>query len=236
VEEKTAFRKSLFYPVLFVSILWIIRLLEEHYHWHLAVLGIHPLSPDGLLGIITAPFIHSGFEHLASNTPPLLIVGTGLFYFYKEIALRVIGIIWLFTNFWVWLAARPDYHIGASGLIYGFVVFLFFSGIFRGDRRLLAISLLVTFLYGSLVWGILPVNQAISFESHLFGSIAGFLCAVYFRKEGPQKVQHVWVDDDLPDGDEYWKVDALPGEDQPTPPPEQQVNINYVYKEKNENE
>lgn len=100
--------------------------------------------------------------------------------------------IWLFTGFWVWLAARKEAHIGASGLIYGLVCFLFLSGILRKDTRLLAVSLLVTFLYGSLVWGILPVDQSISWESHLFGSIAGFFCAIYYRKLGPQRPKAQW--------------------------------------------
>ncbi|MCX6291440.1 MAG: rhomboid family intramembrane serine protease [Bacteroidetes bacterium] len=189
--------------------------------------GILPRQAEGLIGIITAPFIHANYDHLLSNTLPLLVVGSGLIYFYREIAFRMISLIWLFTGFWVWIAARPDSHIGASGLIYGFVVFLFFSGIFRKDRRLLSISLLVTFLYGGMVWGILPVDQTISWESHLFGSLAGILCAVYFRKEGPQAVVHVWEEDDaIETGNEYWK-EQNPS---PIPPSTDSMEINYSYK------
>lgn len=186
MEEKSLIRKSITYPFLFVALLWIIKVLEVYFKWNLVNFGIRPRMFEGLIGILTGPFVHANYEHLLSNSLPLLVVGTGLIYFYREIAFRVIILIYLFTGFWVWIAARPDSHIGASGLIYGFVCFLFFSGVFRKDRRLLAISLLVTFLYGSLVWGILPVDQTVSWESHLFGSVAGILCAVYFRKEGPQ--------------------------------------------------
>ncbi len=106
--------------------------------------------------------------------------------------------IWLFTGFWVWLAARDSSHIGASGLIYGFVCFLFFSGLLRKDTRLMAVSFLVTFLYGSMVWGILPVDQSISWESHLFGSIAGIFCAIYYRAEGPQRTKAQWeIDEEM---------------------------------------
>ena len=106
--------------------------------------------------------------------------------------------IWLFTGFWVWLAARDSSHIGASGLIYGFVCFLFFSGLLRKDTRLMAVSLLVTFLYGSMVWGILPVDQSISWESHLFGSIAGIFCAYYYRADGPQRPKSQWeIDEEM---------------------------------------
>ena len=188
MEEKKQLRKSISIPLFFVASLWIIKILEEYFDFRLTFLGIVPLTAEGLIGIITAPFIHANYDHLISNTLPLLVVGTGLIYFYKEISYRVIAMVWLFTNFWVWLAARPDAHIGASGLIYGFVCFLFFSGIIRRNKNLLAISMLVTFLYGSMVWGILPVNQSISWESHLFGSVAGIFAAVYFRKEGPQRV------------------------------------------------
>jgi membrane associated rhomboid family serine protease len=139
--------------------------------------------------------------------------------------------IWLFTNFWVWLAARPDPHIGASGLIYGFVCFLFFSGVIRRNKSLLAISMLVTFLYGSMVWGILPVSQSISWESHLFGSVAGIFAAIYFRKEGPQRVVKVWEEETEPTGPEYWMTDEQRKKFPPPPPTEQPV-ITYTYKER----
>ena len=230
MEEKNLLRRSVIPPLLFVALLWIIKLLEEYFHGSLAFLGIIPLKAAGLVGIITAPFIHAGYDHLLSNTLPLLVVGTGLFYFYKEIAYRVIALIWLLTNSWVWIAARPDAHIGASGLIYGFVCFLFFSGVIRRHKGLLAISLLVTFLYGSLVWGILPVSQAISWESHLFGSIAGIAAAVYFRNEGPQRVVKIWEPETEPIGPEYWMTEEQKKKFPPPPPPP--PTITYTFREK----
>ena len=229
MEEKKLLRKSIFYPFLFVALLWVIKLLEIYFNWNLVDFGIRPRVPEGLIGIITGPLVHANYDHLLSNTLPLLVVGTGMIYFYGEIAFRVMALIYLFTGFWVWIAARPDSHIGASGLIYGFVCFLFFSGIFRKDRRLLAISLLVTFLYGSLVWGILPVDQTISWESHLFGSVAGILCAIYFRKEGPQAVTHVWEDEIVEPGNEFWLEDTVTDI---SATPENPVHINYIYEEK----
>jgi len=234
VEEKNLLKRSVIPPLLFVAVLWVIKLVEEYFHTSFAFLGILPLKAQGLIGIFTAPFIHAaGYDHLLSNTPPLLIVGTGLFYFYKEIAYRVVALIWLFTNFWVWIAARPDAHIGASGLIYGFVCFLFFSGIIRRHTGLLSISMLVTFLYGSLVWGILPVSQSISWESHLFGSIAGIAAAVYFRKEGPQRVVIIREPEPEPTGPEYWMTEE---QKKKFPPPENNepptTFITYIYKDK----
>ena len=233
MEEKSVVRKSIVIPVLFVVVLWIIKLSEVYFNYSFVNFGIRPRTFEGLIGIMTAPLIHSGFDHLLSNSLPLLVVGAGLIYFYHEIAFRVILLITLFSGFWVWIAARPDSHIGASGLIYGFVCFLFFSGIFRKDRRLLAISLLVTFLYGGLVWGILPVDQSISWESHLFGSVAGFLCAIYYRKEGPQITPYVWEEDDVELGDEFWKENE--NIEEPTNP-NNPIQISYDYKEKKNTE
>jgi hypothetical protein len=144
--------------------------------------------------------------------------------------------IWLFTGFWVWLLARESAHIGASGLIYGLVCFLFFSGILRKDTRLMAVSLLVTFLYGSMVWGILPIDQSISWESHLFGSVAGFFCAIYFRHEGPQRPKAQWeIDEEI----ESNSSDNILPEN--TLPSDQEINntdidIRYNYMEKKPNE
>ncbi len=186
------------WPVFFVVILWIIESLSVYFNFRLVWLGVIPRTISGIPGIFFSPFIHGNYEHLLSNTLPLLVVGSGLIYFYGEIAKSVLLMIWIFTGFWVWLAARMEAHIGASGLIYGLVCFLFLSGILRKDTRLLAVSLLVTFLYGSMVWGILPVDQSISWESHLFGSIAGFFCAIYYRKLGPQRPKAQWeIDEEM---------------------------------------
>lgn len=183
-------------PLLFIAILWTIEGFSELIDYHFIWLGVIPRTISGIPGIFLSPFIHGSYDHLLSNTLPLIVVGGGLIYFYREIAWNVIGMIWLFTGFWVWLAARPDSHIGASGLIYGLVCFLFFSGIIRKDTRLLAVSLLVTFLYGSMVWGILPVDQSISWESHLFGSVAGIFCSVYYRELGPKRPKAQWEIDE----------------------------------------
>jgi len=230
LDDKARLRKSILIPAIFVAILWIIRVAQEYFHWEFIFLGIRPRNIEGLIGIFSAPFIHSGYDHLLSNTLPLLVVGSGIIYFYREISIQVISVVWLFTGAWVWLFARPDSHIGASGLIYGFVCFLFFSGIFRRDPRLLAISFLVTFLYGSLVWGILPINQGISWESHLFGSVAGIIASVYYRKEGPQRKVKVWEEEPEPTGPQYWMTDEQKKkfESHTT----DSNTINYIYKEK----
>lgn len=226
---------SILYPSLFVSILWIIRLYEKFSNVNLSTYGLYPRTVDGLLGIITSPLLHADADHLASNTLPLLILGSVMFYFYRPIAFNIFGWVYIITGFWVWVVARPAYHIGASGLIYGFVTFIFFSGVFRKDAKLLAISLFVVFLYGSTTYGILPLSREISWESHLMGALAGLFTAYHFRNEGPQAKVYDFGDDDE---NEAFDVSGFDDEDKPIEPPPSEpgivVSYNFVPTEKEE--
>lgn len=183
--ESLKFKNSIFISLSFVIILWFIKLFEFALHYDFASFGIHPRHLSGMIGIVTGPLIHGDFSHLASNTLPLIILIIGIFYFYNKVALEVILWIYFMTGLWVWIAAREAYHIGASGLVYGLVSFLFFSGIFRRDGPSLAVSLIVMFLYGGMFYGILPITEGISWESHILGAIAGIFCAFYFREKTP---------------------------------------------------
>jgi membrane associated rhomboid family serine protease len=190
----------------------MVKVVEVLLDISLVNLGIYPLSAKGLPGIITAPLIHSDFSHLIANSTSLFVLLAVLFYFYKEIAFKIFFLIYLFTDIWIWFGAREAFHIGASGLVYGLVSFLFVSGIIRKNPRLMAITLLVTFLYGSLIWGIFPEffpGRNISWESHLMGLIAGLVLAIYFRSHGPQRKKYEWQDeeDDYDDDENaYWKT------------------------------
>ena len=183
--ERQHILKSLWVPLVFVSVIWAVELVKNFYDWELFFLGIRPRQVRGLLGIVTAPVVHSGWDHLTANTFPLFFLSAGLIYFYRPIATRVGVLIYLATGIWVWAAARPVWHIGASGVIYGLAFFLFFSGVFRKDIRALALALIVAFFYGGMVWGVFPIKPGMSWESHLFGAIAGILAAYYFRHKGP---------------------------------------------------
>lgn len=165
----------------------MVKILEIEEGFSFVKLGIYPRKFSGLIGIITSPFIHGDFQHLINNSLPLFILTAAVFYFYDELAYRVFFLIYLMVGIWVWFGARSAYHIGASGLIYGLGAFLFVSGIIRRYPRLMAISLLVAFLYGSMVWGILPIQKEVSWESHLLGACAGVILSFYFRNIGPQK-------------------------------------------------
>jgi membrane associated rhomboid family serine protease len=196
-------RKSLYIPSLFIAALWFIRIAEWITASNINYLGILPRHAMGLPGLITGPFIHSTFSHLASNTVPILLLGAGVLYFYKDIAYKIIGLIYFLTNLLVWIGARPSYHIGASGLVYGFAAFLFFSGVLRKEQRLMGISMLVVFIYGSMAWGVFPGQPGVSWESHLFGAMVGTVLAFYYRKEGPQRKKYDWEDDDPEAGKSY---------------------------------
>ncbi len=184
-KERNKILSSFFYSGCFVIGLWLIQFLQWSMSMELASLGILPRKADGLLGILTSPLIHADFGHLISNSVTLFLLFFGILYFYRSSVTKVFFIIYIFDGLLVWLFARQSYHIGASGLVYGFASFLFFSGVFRKDKRSIALSLLIVFLYGGMVWGILPTDPQISFEAHLFGAIVGIVCAFIFRKSDP---------------------------------------------------
>jgi membrane associated rhomboid family serine protease len=147
--------------------------------------GIFPRRITGIAGIFASPFVHSNFNHLINNSIPFFFLLSAIFYFYHKVAWKVLFYSYLITGVMVWLMARSSYHIGASGLVYSFAAFLFVSGIIRKNINLLAISLLVIFLYGSMVWGIFPYRPDMSWESHLMGLITGIGLAFAYKHEGP---------------------------------------------------
>ena len=202
--ERDFFRKKLFLsmliPGVFVFLMWLVKIIEVLFDLDLSNFGIYPLILEGLPGIIFSPFIHADFGHLFNNSLPLFFLGTALFYFYSEIAVKVSLWTYFLTGVLVWVAGRSAWHIGASGLIYGLASFLFFSGIIREYFRLVALSLLIVFLYGSMVWGIFPnIYKEVSWESHMLGFISGIILAVVYRNEGPQQPVYEWPDEDEDD-------------------------------------
>lgn len=186
---------KLIIPLTFPLVIWIIHLIALVFSINLGPLGVLPRSFSGMIGILTSPLIHGSFSHLISNTAPLIILGISIFYFYPKSAYRSFIIIYLGTGLLVWLLGREVYHIGASGIVYGYVSFLFFNGLFKKDNKSVALSLLVVFMYGGLVWGILPGMKGISWESHFFGAVMGLIAAFIFRKIDPPK-KYDWEDEE----------------------------------------
>jgi membrane associated rhomboid family serine protease len=198
--EGAIFRKKLFLstiiPGIFVFLMWLVKIIEVLFETDFSRFGIYPLSAKGLPGILFSPFIHADFGHLFNNSLPLFFLGVALFYFYSEVALKIFFKTFFLTGFLVWIAGREAWHIGASGIVYGLASFLFFSGIIRRHFRLIALSLLIVFLYGSIVWGIFPgVYKNVSWESHMLGFFSGVVLSVLYRKEGPQRPVYEWIDE-----------------------------------------
>ena len=195
MEEKTHIRKSLLIPVIFVLIIWTIKIIETVTGVSFVTFGVNPGSMSGLVGILTFPLIHGSWEHLLSNTLPVMFLSIGILYFYKSSAVKVLLMAYFIPGICVWLFGRESFHVGASAVIYALAAYLFFSGIIKRDKRAITLALIVTFLYGGLVWGVLPLKKGISWEGHLFGALTGIAAAIIFRKKDPYK-RYDWEDED----------------------------------------
>ncbi len=239
--EKLNLFYGIFFPLLLVGVIWSIFYIDVEYALGWRQYGIRPRELGGLIGVVTSPFLHGSFDHLLSNTIPLLVLGASIFFFYRKIALRVVLFIMLMGDIWVWIMARAETnHIGASGLIYGLVSFLFFSGVLRKETRSMAVALLVLFLYGSMVWGIFPIPidayKNMSWEGHLCGSLAGIGLAFYYRRiGGPQRKLYQWEIDEMVEK-QYGITDAevleeteIKIESNQDSNPNQSTDIHYTY-------
>lgn len=209
--EKIKFIRALVISVLLVIVIVVAKLAEiitggDFYEW-----GVYPHTLYGLRGILFAPLVHADFNHLYNNCIPLFVLSLAVFNFYGRLGYQVLLLSWVLPGLWVWIGARHSFHIGASGLVYSLAAFLFLSGLVRRHIPLIAISLIVVFMYGSMVWYIFPIDYEISWESHLFGSIAGFILALVYRTDGPQRHRYSWEDDDE---DTDMGIDASPQTDE----------------------
>src|SRR4051794_27781952 len=196
-------RRRLRYAVLGAAALlggvWIAWFATYLLGWSLDDLGIVPRHPAGLIGILTAPLAHASFEHLMSNTLPLGLLATLTLYCYPLGARRAIPLIWLLSGLGVWLFARSSVHVGASGIANGLMLFLFLMGLLRRDRLAVVTALVVFFLYGGMLLGVLPREAHVSFEYHLAGAISGVLAALlFFRTDAmPARKRYSWEDEEI---------------------------------------
>ncbi len=196
--DKKELYSSLFVPLLFLLIMWLVKIIEVNFNFTFIQFGVYPQTFGGLKGVIFSPFIHKNFTHLLNNSYPLLILGGMLFSFYRKIATKIFLCLFFISGFWLWIIGRPSFHIGASGIIYSLAAFIIVSGIIRKNPRLSAVSLVIIFLYGSMIWGILPTNEAVSWEGHLAGFAAGILVAIFYKNEGPERKKYQWeIDEEL---------------------------------------
>ena len=220
-DEKHLLFASAIIPTILVAVMWVVKIIEVLFHLDFSFLGVKPVSPEGIPGIFLFHFIHGDWQHLFANTIPILVLGSALYYFYRPIANRILLILILSVGLLTWCGARGGVHIGASGLVYGLTFFLMLSGFIRKDKKLIIISLVVVFLYGSLVWGLYPkyaIENNISWEGHLSGFVMGIVLAIYYKGEvwyGNENGDEngIWDDDDDCDDDidpetqkPYWDI------------------------------
>lgn len=201
--------KAIIYPLLMLSAIWSVFLLQNLGLFSNCSGAIIPLNPEGLKGVFFSPFLHGNLEHIIGNSLPIAVLIFLLYQFYPRIANTILGLGWLATGFLVWLLPPIDiftgefYYsciIGASGIIYMLAFFLFFSGIFRWNLKLLAVTLIVGFYYGSLVWGVFPEElfyhldepSKISWQSHLSGAVIGVILAFIYRGVGEKRQKYIW--------------------------------------------
>ena len=221
---------------------WLVFWYQTTVDYGIKSYGIRPQKTEGLLGVFTSPFLHGDLNHLYNNSFPLLILSLALFYFYNKIAWKVLGFGVLLSGFLTWLIGSSGNHIGASGLIYVLFSFIFFKGIFAKHYRLIALSLVVIFMYGSMIWYVFPIKQGMSWEGHLGGLITGLLFALVFKNNVAKPERYVWQQPDYnEEEDPFMKhfdengnfIESLPEEaiDQEIET-EQSTQINYVFKEK----
>lgn len=179
-------------PLAFALLIWLVFWFELKFGFNFTPYGVLPRTLKGIVGIFFSPFIHSDLSHLWHNTVPAVVLTGGLFYFYREVAWKVLVIIIIGAGLGTWLIGREAYHIGASGVIYGLAAFLFFKGIWSKNFRLTAFSLIVVFLYGSLIWGTMPLQEGMSWEGHLSGFLSGTILAFVIKSNIARPTKYVW--------------------------------------------
>ena len=190
------------YPLMILFLVWLVFWYQVRIDYGIKSFGIRPQKIEGLLGIFTSPFLHGDIDHLYNNSIPLFVLSLALFYFYNKIAWKVILYGILVSGFLTWLIGQSGNHIGASGLIYVLVSFIFFKGIFAKHYRLIALSLMVIFLYGSMIWYVFPIKSGMSWEGHLGGLITGLVFALIFRKQVAKPERYKWEEPDYNEEDD----------------------------------
>ncbi len=196
--EQRRFLHAAFTPSLLTLAFILVFVLERGLGSDFHKAGIMPRDLNHAWSILSYIFVHADWGHLLNNSISFLVLATCLFYFYKQLSYSVLFISWILSGIILWSIGRESWHIGASGLIYSIAFFLFFSGLIRKHIPLITISLIITFLYGSMVWHLFPwkVNDPISWEGHLAGGITGLILSILFRESGPQKPIKLWDEEE----------------------------------------
>ena len=204
------------FPFWFLIAIWAVEIISKLYDIDLRWLGVHPRHLSEWYTFLTGAFIHSDFEHIFNNTYPIIITGIFIFFLYGKYSNAAFILSFLLSGLLIFLFARSNtYHVGASGLAYSWAFLLAASGFFRKDRISLALGLLVAMLYGSMIWGIFPLETGVSWDGHLYGALSGIIIAFLFRninRKNDDKLQK-----EIENSEEYNKL------------PEQFRNTGYEY-------
>ena len=190
------------YPILFVILIWLIFWVEFRFNVDLKSFGIQPRKLEGISGIIFSPFLHSSLEHLFNNSIPLFLLSSAIFFFYRNISWKIIFLGIFLSGLLTWIIGRDSTHIGASGLIYVLISFIFFKGIISKNFNLMALSLIVVFIYGGTIWYVFPIKNNMSWEGHLSGFMIGVLLALLFKKNTPVNKVYKWENEDYDNTDD----------------------------------
>jgi membrane associated rhomboid family serine protease len=171
-----------------LAVLYLSEALDTVVSGRLDRHGIQPRELDGIDGVLWAPLLHGGWAHLVSNTVPLLVLGFLLALSGVRTWLQVTAVVWVVGGVGVWLLGGPDTnHIGASGVVFGWLTYLVVRGVFSRSLKQIALGILVFAIYGSVFWGVLPGRPGVSWEGHLFGALAGALAAWLLARSRPAR-------------------------------------------------
>ncbi len=160
--------------------------------------GVVPRDAMGLVGVLFAPLVHGSWGHVGSNAIALLVLGTLAVYAYPRTTARAVPLVWLLAGLGTWLIGRDSVHIGASGITHGLMAMIALLGVLRWEPRAIMVALVTFLLYGGMVWGVLPGDAGVSWESHLSGAVAGLIAAVVWRELDPRPPRREWS----------WEVEA----------------------------
>lgn len=195
-QARALFRLAAKIALGFVALLWLIQLMNSASGLDPAPFSIRPRQLAGLPGIFLAPLVHGGFDHLIANSPSLLVLGTAMLYLYPGSSLRVLPVVYLGPGIATWVFGRESFHLGASGLVYGLASYVFVAGLLRRDRRAVAASLVVCFMYGSLLLGLVPSEVGVSWETHVAAVVIGIALALALRcLDVAARKRYAWEDE-----------------------------------------
>lgn len=181
-----AWQQALFLVGGFVLLLWVLEAIDAVAGHRLDGYGVQPREADGLLGVLFAPLLHGGWDHLGANSLPVLVLGFLVLVTGVARGILATGVIWLVGGLGTWLVAPPNtVHLGASVLVFGWLTYLVTRGFLHRRWAEIAIGVVVLVVWGGLLWGVLPGTPGVSWQGHLFGAVGG-LVAAWVLRPGPR--------------------------------------------------